>query len=64
MTDFAAATRGGHAVAFDRKEPRPRRHPYRSKALWLASSYIVDAVRADAPKFGFTPDASAVPLRG
>lgn len=30
----------------------------------LASSYIVDAIRADAPKFGFAPDASVVPLRG
>jgi len=29
----------------------------------LASSYIVDAIRADAPKFGFTSDASVVPLR-
>ena len=30
----------------------------------LASSYIVNAIRADAPKFGFTPNASVVPLRG
>jgi integrase len=30
----------------------------------LAPSYITDAIRAGAPKFGFTPDASVVPLRG
>ena len=30
----------------------------------LASSYIVNAMRADAPKFGFTPNASVVPLLG
>jgi hypothetical protein len=30
----------------------------------LAWSYIVDAICADAPKFGFTPNASVVPLRG
>ena len=29
----------------------------------LASSYIVNAI-PDAPKFGFTPNASVVPLRG
>ena len=29
----------------------------------LASS-IVNAIRADAPKFGFKPNASAAPLRG
>jgi len=30
----------------------------------LAPSYIADAIRAGAPKFGFTPDTSVVPLRG
>jgi integrase len=35
------------------------------KHYWhLAPSYITDAIRAGAPKFGFTPDASVVPLRG
>ena len=35
-----------------------------AKHYGLASSYIVNAIRADAPKFGFTPNASVVPLRG
>lgn len=30
----------------------------------LVSSYIVNAIRADASKFGFTPNASVAPLRG
>jgi len=29
-----------------------------------ASSCIVDTIPAVAPNFGFTPDASVVPLRG
>lgn len=31
---------------------------------YLAPSYIADAIRAGAPKFGFTPDSSVTPLRG
>jgi integrase len=30
----------------------------------LAPSYIADAIRAGAPKFGFTPDTTVTPLRG
>ncbi len=30
----------------------------------LAPSYIADAIRAGAPKFGFTPDSTVTPLRG
>jgi hypothetical protein len=30
----------------------------------VAPSYVADAIRARAPKFGFTPDTSVVPLRG
>jgi integrase len=30
----------------------------------LAPSYIVDAIRAGAPKFGFKPDKKLVPLKG
>jgi integrase len=30
----------------------------------LAPSYIMDAIRAGAPKFGFTPDPTVTPLRG
>ena len=29
-----------------------------------APSYVAEAIRAGAPKFGFTPDTSVVPLRG
>jgi hypothetical protein len=34
-----------------------------AKSLGHADTRI-DAIRADAPKFGFTPNASVVPLRG
>jgi hypothetical protein len=34
IVDSSLATIEGHAVAFDRKEPRPCRNPYRGKALW------------------------------
>jgi hypothetical protein len=29
----------------------------------LAPSYIADAIRAGAPKFGFKPDPTVTPLR-
>ena len=65
IVDSSLATIDGHAVALIAKnlghaDTRivAKHHGH------LASSYIVNAIRADAPKFGFTPNASVVPLRG
>src|SRR5215204_2799723 len=52
IVDSSLATIEGHAVAFDRKEPRPCRNRIVEKHYGhLAFSYIVYAIRADAPKF-------------
>jgi hypothetical protein len=65
IVDSSLATIDGHVVAFDRKEPRPHRHPYRGKALWSPGLLLHrERYACGRPKFGFTPNASVVPLRG